>query len=125
MFTYSFEKLEVWKESIQLVKDIYMLSKGFPTDERFGLTSQMKRAIVSIASNISEETSRHTNKDKAHFTSIAYSSTLELLNQLIITKELGFITNKRYTFKNFNNHQYVKCFAKASTQQINKSTYKQ
>ncbi len=73
-----------------------MFSKDFQTDEKFGLASQMKRAAVSIVSNISEGTSRHTNKDKAHFTTIAYSSALELLNQLITTKELGFITNKRY-----------------------------
>ncbi len=96
MFTYSFEKLEVWKESIQLVKDIYTLTKDFPNDEKFGLVSQMKKAAVSISSNISEGTSRQTDKDKAHFTTISYSSTLELLNQLIIAKELGYITDIRY-----------------------------
>lgn len=96
MFTYSFEKLEVWKESVELVKIIYKLTNKFPVDEKFGLTSQMKRAAISVASNISEGTSRNTNKDKAHFTTISYSSTMELLNQLIIAKELNYISQKEY-----------------------------
>ena len=91
MYKYSFEKLKVWEESILLVKSIYLISKKFPNEEKFGLTSQMKRSAVSIASNIAEGTSRQTKKDKAHFTTIAYSSTMELLNQLIIAKELEYI----------------------------------
>ncbi len=80
MYKYSFEKLEVWKESIELVEEVYELTDTFPSDERFGLISQMKRSAVSIASNISEGTSRNTNKDKAHFTTMSYSSAMELLN---------------------------------------------
>ena len=94
MYLYSFEKLEVWKESIKLVKSIYDLTKGFPESERFGLINQLRRASVSIASNLAEGTSRSTNKDKAHFTTMAYSSLMEVLNQLIISKELDYISNK-------------------------------
>lgn len=96
MKIYSFEKLTVWQESKEFVKDIYRLTKDFPSDERFGLISQIRRASVSIASNLAEGTSRKTNKDKAHFTTIAFSSAMEVLNQIIISKELCFISNKDY-----------------------------
>jgi len=97
MYVFSFEKLNVWKESILLVKNIYRLTKNFPSEEKFGLTSQLRRATVSISSNIAEGTSRSTNKDKAHFTTISFSSTMEVLNQLIIAKELEFISEEDYT----------------------------
>ena len=96
MKIYSFEKLTVWQESKELVKDIYRLTKDFPTEEKFGLISQLQRASVSIASNLAEGTSRKTNKDKAHFTTIAFSSAMEVLNQIIISKELNFISEKDY-----------------------------
>lgn len=81
MYTYSFEKLEVWKEAIQFTVLIYELTKKFPDTEKFGLISQLRRASVSISSNIAEGTSRKTNKDKAHFMTIAFSSATEVLNQ--------------------------------------------
>ena len=96
MFEYSFEKLEVWKDSVEFVKLIYNITKQFPDEEKFGFVSQLPRASVSISSNLSEGTSRTTNKDKAHFTTISYSSAMEALNQLIIAKELEFITEKDY-----------------------------
>lgn len=96
MKVYSFEKLEVWKESIELVKIIYTLTKVFPNEEKFGLVSQLRRATVSITSNLAEGTSRKTNKDKAHFTTISFSSAMEVLNQIIISRELNFISEKDY-----------------------------
>ncbi|MCF7561426.1 four helix bundle protein [Sabulilitoribacter multivorans] len=96
MHTYSFENLDVWKESIKLAKNIYNQTKFLPDDEKFGLISQMRRSSVSISSNIAEGTSRLTKKDKAHFMTMAYSSTLELLNQVIISKELEFISEENY-----------------------------
>ncbi len=96
MYKYSFEKLEVWKESKKLVKTVYELTNTFPADEKFGLISQMKRSAISIASNISEGTSRNTNKDKAHFTTMSFSSAMELLNQLIIAQELDFVSIENY-----------------------------
>ena len=65
MKIYSFEKLLVWQESVQLVKDIYRITNNFPSEEKFGLISQLRRASVSISSNLAEGTSRKTNKDKA------------------------------------------------------------
>ena len=96
MFEYSFERLEVWKESVELVKMIYEVTKSFPVSEKYGLTSQLRRTTVSISSNLAEGTSRVTNKDKAYFTTLSFSSTMEVLNQILIAKELGFISEDNY-----------------------------
>jgi four helix bundle protein len=96
MFTYSFEKLEVWKESKNFTKLIYLTTSNFPESEKYGLVSQLRRASVSVCSNIAEGTSRQTNKDKAHFSTMAFSSAVEILNQLIICFELNFITEIEY-----------------------------
>ena len=96
MKTYSFEKLECWQQARQLAVGIYKLTKQFPSDEKFGLVSQMRRSAIYIASNIAEGTSRNTAKDQFHFSTIAYSSTMELLNDLIITSDLDLITKHRY-----------------------------
>lgn len=96
MYIFSFEKLNVWKESNMLVKCIYEITKEFPDDERFGLVSQLRRASISVSSNLAEGTSRNTNKDKVHFTTISYSSLMEVLNQLIISKELQFLSQEKY-----------------------------
>lgn len=93
---YSFEKLQVWIESKELTKQIYSITKKFPKDENFGITSQMRRASISICSNIAEGVSRRTNKDKARFTTIAFSSAVEIVNQLIISYELGFLMFTEY-----------------------------
>jgi four helix bundle protein len=89
---YSFEKLKVWQEPIQSAIKTHKTTDLFPKEEKLGLTSQMRRYSVSISSNLAEETARLTKKDKAHFMTIAYSSAIELLNQAIISKELGFIS---------------------------------
>lgn len=96
MFTYSFEKLEVWKESKNFTKSIYLITSKFPETEKYGLVSQLRRASVSVCSNIAEGTSRQTNKDKAHFTTMAFSSAVEVLNQLIISFELDFLVQDEY-----------------------------
>lgn len=92
MYIYSFEKLEVWKLAKDLCVYIYKLTGKFPPEEKFGLVSQMRRASVSTASNKAEGSSRISKKEQSHFYTIAYSSTIELLNQLIISHELAFIT---------------------------------
>jgi four helix bundle protein len=96
MKVYSFEKLECWQLARQLAVWTYNVTKNFPTEEKFGIISQMRRAAISIASNIAEGTSRKTAKDQSHFSTIAYSSTIELLNDLIIANDLGFLTNENY-----------------------------
>ena len=96
MHVYSFEKLDVWREANQLAIKIYKITELFPNEEKYGLISQMRRCSVSISSNIAEGASRLTKKDKAHFMTYAYSSTMELLNQTIISKELEFISDEHY-----------------------------
>lgn len=96
MKIYSFEKLICWQKAKELSKWIYKLTLNFPPEEKFGIVSQMRRASISIASNIAEGTSRKTKKDQAKFSIIAYSSTIELLNDLIIVFELNFITKDEY-----------------------------
>lgn len=96
-YIFSFEKLNVWIDAKSLVKHIYIVTKISPNEEKFGLTSQLRRASVSVASNIAEGTSRKTNKDKAYFTTIAYSSLMEVLNQIIIAKDLEFLDETNYS----------------------------
>jgi four helix bundle protein len=74
LHTCSFEKSEAWKESRKLVRQIYQLTKTFPDSEKFGLMSQMRRAAISVSSNLSEGSGRATVKDQKHFYRMAYSS---------------------------------------------------
>jgi four helix bundle protein len=96
MYVYSFEKLEVWKESKKLTKIIYQITLRYPENEKFGLTSQLRRASISVCSNLAEGSARITSKDKAHFSTMAYSSLIEVLNQIIISYELDFIDESDY-----------------------------
>jgi len=96
MYIFSFEKLEVWQNSREFVSAIYKLTVNFPSSEIYGITSQIKRSSSSIATNIAEGTSRNTNKDKAHFLTISYSSATETLNHLIISKDLDYINEQEY-----------------------------
>ncbi len=91
-----YKKLIVWQKSIVLTKAIYETTKQFPKDEQFGLISQMRRAVVSIPSNLAEGSRRRTQKDKNHFYSIVFGSGSELETQIEIVFELGFITKELY-----------------------------
>lgn len=91
MHIYSFEKLNVWKEARQLVVWIYSITKSFPADEKFGLTMQLRRASISVLSNLAEGSARKTAKDQGYFSQIAYSSLVEILNQLILASDLQFV----------------------------------
>lgn len=84
-----FRKLKIWERGMEIVKKTYSLSKQLPTSERFGITSQITRAAVSIPSNIAEGCSRTTDKDKKRFAEIALGSAFELETQLLIIKEIG------------------------------------
>ena len=86
--------LDVWKESIELVKLIYKITKAFPSDERFGLVSQMRRAAVSIPSNIAEGAARNSKKEFNKFLNIAQGSASELETQIIISRELTLIDTR-------------------------------
>jgi four helix bundle protein len=93
--TYSFETLDVWKEARKLVLKIYKLTDRFPPEEKFGLVSQMRRAVLSISINTAEGSSRESLKDQARFSEIAYGSLLELLNESILSYDLKYISEEK------------------------------
>ena len=96
MKIFSFEKLIAWQKARELASEIYKTTKLFPKDELFGLTSQMRRCAVSIASNLAEGSGRNSMKDKARFTEIAFGSALELLNQLILSFDFEYFEEQKY-----------------------------
>jgi four helix bundle protein len=92
----SFYDLDAWKEGHQIVLKIYKLTESFPQKEMFGLVSQMRRCAVSITSNLAEGFSRSTYRDKAQFYSISLGSLTELQNQLLISRDIKFISSCEY-----------------------------
>jgi|SRR3989304_3136725 len=117
----SYKELIVWQKSIILVKEIYILTSKFPKSEIFGLMSQMRRAVVSIPSNIAEGYGRRSHKEYLQFYAISYGSALELETQLIISKDLQFADLKDFemsekilleVLKMLNTMVYGKAFSK-------------
>lgn len=88
MKIHSYKELIVWQKAIELVRLVYTLTSLFPKNEQFGITSQIRRAVVSIPSNIAEGYARKSHKEYLQFYSIAYGSALETETQLIISKKL-------------------------------------
>ena len=86
------EDLKIWQKAIELSKQVYETVSSLPSDEKYGLTSQIKRSAISISSNIAEGAGRNSNKEFKHFLSIANGSTYELQTQLILTIELNLIS---------------------------------
>ena len=92
MKTYTFEHLDVWQCAKRLAVRIYSITANFPERERFGLSNQMRRASISVCSNLAEGSAKFSAREKARFTETAYCSLMELLNQCIISRELEFIS---------------------------------
>ena len=90
------ENLEVWKKSVDFVVEIYKLTESFPNEEKFGLTSQVRRASVSIPTNIAEGAARTSNKEFAHFLSISQGSASEVATEILIAAKLGFIEKESF-----------------------------
>ncbi len=88
---HNYKELKIWKDGCSLVKIVYKVTKNFPSSEMYGLVSQMRRAAVSVPSNIAEGTGRASDKDFSRFLKIANGSLFELETQLILAHELGFI----------------------------------
>jgi four helix bundle protein len=89
---FRFEKFDVWQRSVELAGSIYAITRSFPQDERFGLTSQMRRASVSVSSNVAEGSSRSSDKDFARFVEVAYGSLVEVVSQASIALEQSLLT---------------------------------
>ncbi|OPX20473.1 MAG: four helix bundle protein [Desulfobacca sp. 4484_104] len=94
----SFRDLDVWRKSIDLVKEIYQITGKFPPSEIYGLTNQIRRAAVSIPSNIAEGQGRNSAKEFRQFLGIALGSVAEIETQLIIAQEIGYLSNEKFDF---------------------------
>lgn len=92
----SYKDLDAWKLSIRMTRFVYRASEKFPADERFGLTSQIRRASVSVASNIAEGWGRGSTSDYARFLRMARGSLYEVETQCVIARELGFMSEEIY-----------------------------
>ncbi len=97
MHQFYFEKLDVWQNARVLVKDMYRVTASFPSEEVFGITSQIRRATMSISANIAEGISRTTNKEKSRFLNMSFSSAMEVVNFLILSLDLEYLNNEQYT----------------------------
>ena len=91
------EKLDVWKKAIDFVVEVYKATERFPKEEKFGLTSQVRRAAVSIPANIAEGAGRKSSKEFAHLLSNSQGSASEVDTELLIASRLGYFENSRYT----------------------------
>ena len=88
--------LRVWQQSIEMVTSIYLMTQSFPKEEMFGLVSQLRRASVSVPSNIAEGYARGTDKEKLHFLRISSGSMSEVETQLMLGLNLGYIDQEKY-----------------------------
>ena len=89
---FRFEKFDVWQKAITFADAIYTCTRNFPDEERFGLTSQMRRAAISVSSNFAEGSSRSSDKDFARFVEIAYGSLMEVVSQMHLAKRQSFLS---------------------------------
>lgn len=88
----SFTDLRAWRESHRLVVDIYGATKIFPKEEQFGLTNQIRRAAVSVTSNVAEGFGRRTNNDRVHFYDMARASLAEVQSQLLVARDIAYLS---------------------------------
>lgn len=87
---HNFKELVIWREAMQLAKQVYEVTASFPLNEKYGLISQMNRCVISIPSNIAEGSGRGSDKEFIHFLSIALGSAFELETQILLAKSFGF-----------------------------------
>jgi four helix bundle protein len=93
---FNFEKLDVWQKSIHFADFVYKNTRSFPADERFGLTNQLRRAAISVSSNISEGSSRSSKTDFARFIEIAAGSVFEVTSQAFVARRQDFLTEDQF-----------------------------
>ena len=93
---FSFEKLSVYQRIRLFVKDVYLVQQSFPKEEKFALCDQIRRAAISITSNLAEGSGRDSYKEKIHFINIAYGSLMEVYSQLQLSVDLGYLDKEKY-----------------------------
>ena len=92
---HDFQKLIIWQKSMSITEDVYRLSSEFPEEEKYGLTSQIRRSAISIPSNIAEGAGRNSNKEFRQFLGISSGSSNELLTQLLLSNWLGLVSEQK------------------------------
>ena len=97
MYVYSIEKLDFWNDLRGFITEIYKITNNYPKAENYCLIDQIRRASISVSSNLSEGSSRLSRKDQAHFYQIAFSSLMEVLSQLIVSLDLNYIDYETYS----------------------------
>lgn len=93
---FKFEKLDVWQKAIDFADLVYSKTKSFPSDERFGLTNQMRRAAVSVSSNIAESSARISDADFARFVEIATGSLFEVVSESTVARRQGYLSDETF-----------------------------
>ena len=116
MNRYSYKNLNVYQDAKAFVVAVYKLLDSFPDSEKFALCNQIRRAAISVTSNIAEGVSRTSNKEKIHFLEIAYASLMEVDSQLDVSIELGYITIEQYNII----EEFVVCVSKQLSSLRNK-----
>ena len=116
MNRYSYKNLNVYQDAKEFVVAVYKLLDSFPDTEKFALCNQIRRAAISVTSNIAEGVSRISNKEKIHFLEIAYASLMEVDSQLDVSIELGYITIEQYNII----EEFVVCVSKQLSSLRNK-----
>jgi four helix bundle protein len=94
---HQFEKIKIWQKAMNIAIDVYKVTSELPSDEKFNLTHQIKKCAISIPSNIAEGSGRNSNNEFVHLLGIANGSTYELMTQLIISKRLELVEEKKVT----------------------------
>lgn len=107
-----FKDLEIWKKSRLFCSEIYVVTADFPDSEKFGITNQLRRASVSIPSNIAEGSSRNSNKDFSRFLEIAIGSAYEIETQLLISSDLGFLKDDKLKALSIQLEEIIKMTSK-------------
>ncbi len=109
---HQFKELLIWKKSRQFCSEIYSITSSFPSDEKFGITNQLRRASVSIPSNIAEGSSRNSNKDFSRFLEIAIGFAYEIETQLLISSDLGFLKSAQLEILTIQLEEIIKMISK-------------
>ena len=109
---HNYHELKIWQEGRKLVKLIYSLTADFPKEEMYGLTSQIRRAVISIPSNIAEGTGRNSDKEFGRFLDYATGSLFELETQIILASDLNFINAEDFEIINSEIKQLIKMIVK-------------
>ncbi len=95
---YAFERLAAWQMARQAIKQIYLKTKNFPKEELFGITSQIRRAGISISCNLAEGSGRTSEGQQTHFYQIAYASALEVVSLLVVSNDIEILSDEDYAF---------------------------